>query len=180
MATATLLVRATAEPAVLVPALREAVWSLDPDLALSGIEPLDQTLSDSLARPRFTTVLLGVFAGLAVLLASIGIHGLLGYAVVQRTRELGIRLALGAPRHRLLGEIVGHGVALTLIGVGLGLLGAFGLTRLLRGLLFGVAPTDPAIFAATPLILAGVAVVASCLPARRATRVDPMIALRSE
>jgi ABC-type antimicrobial peptide transport system permease subunit len=125
-------------------------------------------------------VLLGVFAGLAVLLASIGIHGLLGYVVVQRTRELGIRLALGAPRHRLLGEIVGHGVALTLIGVGLGLLGAFGLTRLLRGLLFGVAPTDPAIFAATPLILAGVAVVASCLPARRATRVDPMIALRSE
>jgi putative ABC transport system permease protein len=180
MATATLLVRATAEPAVLAPALREAVWSLDPNLALSGIEPLDRTLSDSLARPRFTTVLLGVFAGLAVLLASIGIHGLLGYAVVQRTRELGIRLALGAPRHRLLGEIVGHGVALTLIGVGLGLLGAFGLTRLLRGLLFGVAPTDPAIFAATPLILAGVAVVASCLPARRATRVDPMIALRSE
>jgi putative ABC transport system permease protein len=133
-----------------------------------------------MARPRFTTVLLGVFAALAVLLASIGIHGLLGYAVVQRTRELGIRLALGASRRRLLGEVVGHGVALALLGVGIGLVGALALTRLLQGLLFGVAPTDPAIFAATPVILAGVAVLASCLPARRATRVDPMIALRSE
>ena len=180
MTTATLLVRTTAEPATLVPALREAVWSLDPELALSGIEPLDRTLSDSMARPRFTTVLLGVFAALAVLLASIGIHGLLGYAVVQRTRELGIRLALGAPRRRLLAEVVGHGVALALLGVGIGLVGALALTRLLQGLLFGVAPTDPAIFAATPVILAGVAVLASCLPARRATRVDPMIALRSE
>jgi putative ABC transport system permease protein len=180
MTTATLLVRTTAEPGTLVPALREAVWSLDPDLALSGIEPLDRTLSDSIARPRFTTVLLGVFAALAVLLASIGIHGLLGYAVVQRTRELGIRLALGAPRHRVLGEVVGHGVMLTLCGVGLGLLGALGLTRLLRGLLFGVGPTDPAIFAATPFVLAAVAVLASCLPARRAVRVDPMVALRSE
>jgi putative ABC transport system permease protein len=180
MTTATLLVRTTAEPGTLVPVLREAVWSLDPELALSGIEPLDRTLSDSMARPRFTTVLLGVFAGLAVLLASVGIHGLLGYAVVQRTRELGIRLALGAPRRRLLGEVLGHGVALALLGVGLGLVGAFALTRLLQGLLFGVAPTDPTIFAATPVILAGVAVLASCLPARRATRVDPMIALRSE
>jgi putative ABC transport system permease protein len=180
MTTATLLVRTTAEPATLVPALREAVWSLDPELALSGIEPLDRTLSDSMARPRFTTVLLGVFAALALVLASIGIHGLLGYAVVQRTRELGIRLALGAPRRRLLGEVVGHGVALALLGVGLGLVGALAFTRLLQGLLFGVAPTDPAIFAATPVILAGVAVLASCLPARRATRVDPMIALRSE
>ena len=180
MTTATLLVRTTAEPERLVPALREAVWSLDPDLALSGIEPLDRTLSDTLARPRFTTVLLGVFAVLAVLLASIGIHGLLGYAVVQRTRELGIRLALGAPRRRLLGEVVGHGVALALIGVGLGLAGALAFTRLLQGLLFGVGPTDPVIFAVTPLILAGVALLASCLPARRATRVDPMIALRSE
>jgi putative ABC transport system permease protein len=100
--------------------------------------------------------------------------------VVQRTRELGIRLALGAPRRRLLGEVVGHGVALALLGVGLGLLGALAFTRLLQGLLFGVAPTDPAIFAATPVILAGVAGLASCLPARRASRVDPMIALRSE
>lgn len=180
LAAATLLVRATADPATLAPALREAVWDLDPELALSGIEPLDRTLSDSIARPRFTTVLLAGFALLAVLLASIGIHGLLGYTVVQRTRELGIRLALGAPRHRVLGEVVGHGLALTLLGVGLGLLGALALTQLLQGLLFGVAPTDPAIFAATPLILVGVAVLASSLPARRAIRVDPVIALRSE
>ncbi len=180
MTTATLLVRATAQPATLVPALREAVWGLDPELALSGIEPLDRTLSDSIARPRFTTVLLGLFAALAVLLASIGIHGLLGYAVVQRTRELGIRLALGAPRGRLVLEVVGHGVALAMLGVGLGLVGALALTRLLQGLLFGVAPTDAGIFAATAVILAGVAALASCLPARRATRVDPLIALRSE
>jgi hypothetical protein len=100
--------------------------------------------------------------------------------VYQHDRELGIRLALGAPRWRLLREVVGHGVALALLGVGLGLVGALGLTRLLQGLLFGVARTDPVIFAATPVILAGVAVLASCLPARRATRVDPMIALRSE
>jgi putative ABC transport system permease protein len=180
LARATLLVRATGEPAALVPALRQAVWSLDPELALSGIEPLDQTLAASIARPRFTTVLLGAFAALAVLLASIGIHGLLGYTVVQRTRELGIRLALGAPRHRVMGEVVGHGVRLTLLGVGLGLVGALALTRLLRGLLFGVAPTDPAIFAVTALMLAAVALLASCLPARRAIRVDPVIALRSE
>jgi predicted permease len=180
LARATLLVRATGEPAALVPALRQAVWSLDPELALSGIEPLDQTLAASIARPRFTSVLLGAFAALAVLLASIGIHGLLGYTVVQRTRELGIRLALGAPRHRVMGEVVGHGVRLTLLGVGLGLVGALALTRLLRGLLFGVAPTDPAIFAVTALMLAAVALLASCLPARRAIRVDPVIALRSE
>ncbi len=180
LARATLLIRATGEPAALVPALRQAVWSLDPELALSGIEPLDQTLAASIARPRFTTVLLGAFAALAVLLASIGIHGLLGYTVVQRTRELGIRLALGAPRHRVMGEVVGHGVRLTLLGVGLGLVGALALTRLLRGLLFGVAPTDPAIFAVTALMLAAVALLASCLPARRAIRVDPVIALRSE
>jgi predicted lysophospholipase L1 biosynthesis ABC-type transport system permease subunit len=180
MSAATLLVRSTSELPTLVPALREAVWSLDPELALSGIEPLDQTLSDSIARPRFTTVLLGGFAALALMLASIGIHGLLGYTVVQRTRELGIRIALGAPRRLVLGQVVGHGLRLAVLGVGLGLLGGLALTRLLRGFLFGVGPTDPAIFAATPIVLAAVALLASGLPARRATRVDPMIALRSE
>jgi putative ABC transport system permease protein len=180
MSAATLLVRSTSAPTVLIPALREAAWSLDPELALSGIEPLDRTLSDSIARPRFTTVLLGGFAALAILLASIGIHGLLGYSVVQRTRELGVRIALGAPRRQVLGQVVGHGLKLAGLGVGLGLLGSLALTRLLRGFLFGVAPTDPAIFIATPVLLTAVALLASGLPARRAIRVDPMIALRSE
>ena len=180
MASAVLLVRAEGDLTRLVPAIREVVRSLDPQVALSDIEPLSRTLSTSLARPRFTTVLLAGFAGLAVLLACVGIHGVLGYAVTQRTRELGIRLALGAPRRRVVGQIVWQSLALTLIGVGIGLLGGLALTRLLRGLLFGVAPTDPVVFAATALSLAAVGIVASCLPARRASRVDPMVALRSQ
>ena len=180
MASAALLIRAEGDLTGLVPAIREAVWSLDPQVALSDIEPLSYTLAASLARPRFTTLLLGGFAALAVVLACLGIHGVLSYAVTQRTRELGIRLALGAPRHRVLGQIVGHSLMLTLVGVGIGLVGALGLTQLLRGLLFGVAPTDPAVFAAAAVSLAAVGVVASCLPARRASRVDPMVALRSE
>ncbi len=161
-------------------ALRRAVWSLDPDLALSGIEGLDRTLAQSMARPRFTTVLLGLFAVLALLLASVGVHGLLSYAVVQRTREIGIRLALGAPRAGVVGMVVGRGLALALAGAAVGLAGALGLSRLLRGLLFGVGPTDPVTFAAAPAVLLAVAALASYLPARRAARVDPMIALRSE
>jgi putative ABC transport system permease protein len=180
MASAALLVRAEGDLTGLVPAIREAVWSLDPQVALADIEPLSHTLAASLARPRFTTLLLGGFAALAVVLACVGIHGVLSYAVTQRTRELGIRLALGAPRHRVLGQIVGRSLTLSLVGVGLGLVGALGLTRVLRSLLFGVAPTDPAVFAAAAVSLAAVGVMASCLPARRASRVDPMVALRSE
>jgi predicted permease len=167
-------------PIAQVPAIREVVWSLDSQVALSDIEPLSHTLAASLARPRFTTLLLGGFAALGVVLACVGIHGVLSYAVTQRTRELGIRLALGAPRRRVLGQIVGQSLALTLVGIGIGLAGGLGLTRLLRSLLFGVAPTDPAVFAATAVSLAAVGLAASCLPARRASRVDPMIALRSE
>jgi hypothetical protein len=125
-------------------------------------------------------LLLGGFAALAVVLACVGIHGVLSYAVTQRTRELGIRLALGAPRRRILGQIVGQALALTLVGVGIGLAGGLGFTRLLGSLLFGVGPTDPAVFGTTAISLAAVGIVASCLPARRASRVDPMVALRSE
>ncbi len=163
-----------------VPALEAAVWALDPDLALSGVEPLDRTLAESIARPRFTTVLLGLFAGLALLLASIGVHGLLSYTVAQRTREIGIRLALGAPPPAVLALVARRGLVLALAGTAAGLLGALALGRLLRSLLFGVGPSDPVTFAAAPLILVAVALVASYLPARRAARVDPMIALRSE
>jgi predicted permease len=163
-----------------VPALQAAVWTLDPELALSGVEPLDRTLAESIARPRFTTLLLGLFAALALVLASIGVHGLLSYTVVQRTREIGIRLALGAPPPAVLGLVARRGLVLALAGTAVGLLGALALSRLLRSLLFGVGPSDPVTFAAAPLILIAVAFVASYLPARRAARVDPMIALRSE
>jgi predicted permease len=163
-----------------IPALQKAVWSLDPDLALSGVEPLDRTLALTIARPRFTTILLGLFAALALVLASIGVHGLLSYVVVQRTREIGIRLALGAPRPAVLGLVARRGVGLALAGTAAGLLGALALSRLLGSLLFGVGPTDPVTFVAAPAILVAVALVASYLPARRAARVDPMIALRSE
>jgi putative ABC transport system permease protein len=180
LASASLLVRTRGEPEPLITGLRQAVWSLDPELALFGVERLERTLTDSVARPRFTTLLLGLFAGLALLLASVGIHGLLSYTVVQRTREIGIRMAMGASPQKVLGAVVGRGLSLTVAGIGLGLLGALGLSRLLRSLLFGVSPTDPVIFSLTPLLLGAVALLASYLPALRAARTDPMIALRSE
>jgi putative ABC transport system permease protein len=175
-----LLVRTRGEPEPLVAGLRQAVWSLDPQLALFGVERLERTLTDSVARPRFTTLLLGLFAVLALVLASVGIHSLLSYTVVQRTREIGIRMALGASHRKVLGAVVGRGLSLTLMGIGLGLIGALGLSRLLRSLLFGVSPTDPTIFLLTPLLLGAVALLASYLPALRAARTDPAIALRSE
>jgi putative ABC transport system permease protein len=180
MGSASLLVRTRGEPEPLVAGLRQAVWSLDPQLALFGVERLERTLADSVARPRFTTLLLGLFAVLALLLASVGIHSLLSYTVVQRTREIGIRMALGASHRNVLGAVVGRGLSLTLVGIGLGLFAALGLSRLLQGLLFGVSPTDPTIFLLTPLLLGAVALLASYLPALRAARTDPAIALRSE
>jgi predicted permease len=174
---ASLLVRAAAGS---VPALQQAVWSLDPELALSGIEGLDRTLAESIARPRFTTALLGAFAAVALVLASVGVHGVLSFAVVQRTREIGIRLALGASRAAVLGMVVGRGLRLTLVGAAAGLAGALAVSRLLESLLFGVGTRDPASFAAAPVLLIAVAIVASWIPARRATRVDAMITLRSE
>jgi putative ABC transport system permease protein len=160
--------------------LRSIAHDLDPALPLYGIESLDQTIANSIGQRRFTMLVLCSFAGIALILAIIGVHGVLSYSVAQRTRELGIRMALGADLPSIRSLILGQGAALVTGGVVAGLVGAFILTRVLASLLYGVKPGDPLTFAAVALTLAGVGVVASYLPARRAMRVDPAVALRNE
>lgn len=175
-----LLLRTAGPPAALAEGIRSAVRGVDPALAVYGIEPLANTVSRSLGRQRFTMLLLGAFAGVAVLLALIGIHGMLTYLVARRGAELGIRLALGATRRSVAGLVLRQGLSLALLGIAVGLLGAYGATRLLRALVFGVTTTDPATFVAVALIVPVVTLFACWLPAQRATRIDPMEALRNE
>ncbi len=178
--TGSLLLRVDRNPELFVASVRGIVRELDPALPLSGVEPMAVTLSDSMEQRRFTMLLLGIFATVALVLAVVGVHGVLTYTVAQRKQEIGIRMALGADRHTVQRLIVGHGVLLTFGGLGIGLIGALIGTRLMRSLLFAVSPTDPATIAAVGVLLAIVAVVASYLPARRAAEVDPMEALRAE
>jgi predicted permease len=174
------LVRTRRDPETLAPALRSIVRDLDPALPLFGVETLDETLSNTLGQRRFTMIVLGVFAMVALLLSVVGVHGVLNYAVAQRTRELGIRMALGAEPRELRGLVLGQGAWLAAAGLALGALGALALARLLRTLLYGVGTSDPATFAAVAVLLGTVALLASWLPARRAARLDPVAALRSE
>jgi putative ABC transport system permease protein len=176
----TLVVRATNAPANLTAEIRSAVLALDKEQPISTVGALNQLVSTSIAQRRFSMLLLGVFAAMAMLLAAVGIYGVLSYAVTQRTHEIGIRMALGAGRADTLRLVVGHGMKLTGIGVVAGLGAAFLLTRLMSTLLFGVSATDPATFSLIALLLAIVAFVACWIPARRATNVDPMIALRCD
>jgi ABC-type antimicrobial peptide transport system permease subunit len=141
---------------------------------------MDEVVGLAEARPRFLTMLLGLFSGLAMILAAVGIYGLMAYSVTQRTNEIGIRMALGAPRTKVMGLVLSHGMVLTSIGMAVGLGGAIGLTRLMSSLLFGVTATDLTTFIAVPLALGVVALGACFVPARRATRVDPIVALRYE
>jgi len=174
----TLVVRTTGDPAEIAPAVRRVFHAIDPNQPVSDVRTMDQVMSQTVGRARFNTILLGLFAALATLLATAGIFGVMSYSVTLRTREIGLRMALGAPRKQVLMLILKQGLLLTAIGIGIGLLGALALTRLMSGLLFGVGSTDPATFTAIVLLLTAVSVIACYIPARRATRVDPLIALR--
>jgi putative ABC transport system permease protein len=175
-----LALRTRADPASLTSAVLAQVHSLDPDLAVASIRTMTQVISSSVAGSRYNTILLGTFASLALLLAAIGVYGVLSYAVAQQKHEIGIRMALGAEKWDVLTMVVEQGMKVAAIGVGIGIVGALALTRLLSSLLYGVKPTDPLTFIAASLLLITVAVLACYIPARRATKVDPLVALREE
>lgn len=176
----TLVAHTAVPPASIVSPVREAVRAVDPEQAIYDIETMDEVVTRSLSNHRLYTWLLGTFAAIALVLAAAGVYGVTSYLVAQRTRELGIRVALGAAPRSLPALVVRRSAAVALVGTVLGLLGALALTRLLATLLSGVSPTDPAVFAAVAAGLVAIALIASYLPARRATRVDPLIALQSE
>jgi putative ABC transport system permease protein len=175
-----LMVRTSVRPEPLAEAVRKTIWSLDPDQPILQLGTMQARLDEFYAPRRFNLLIFGVFALVALLLASVGTYGVLTYAVAQRTHEIGIRLALGAKTRDVLWLIIRQGLALTLIGVTLGLVAALALTRVIQNLLYGVSATDPATFAGIALLLLIVACVASFIPARRATKVDPLVALRHE
>jgi len=175
-----LVVRTDVEPLSLAAAVREAVWGIDKDQPVSNVRTMKEVLSESIARQRFSMLLLGIFALLALVLAAVGIYGVMSYSAAQRTREIGIRMALGAQSRDVLRLAIGQGMRLALVGVAVGLIGALALTRLIESLLFGVSTTDPATFAVITILLVAVALLACYIPARRATRVDPLVALRYE
>lgn len=172
--------RSSLPPARMIPAIRAAVRSLDPTLAVADIQTMDQRVSEAGALRRFQTSLFGVFAAVALFLAAIGLYGVMAYSVKQRTREIGIRLALGAQPSSVLKMIIRQGMTLTILGIFIGVGGAFALTRLLASLLYGIAPTDPATFIVVSAVLLGVSLFACWIPARRAMRVEPIEALRYE
>lgn len=176
----TLVIRAQGDPSSIAPAARTVIQNLDGEQPLADVRTMESLLADSVARARFNTLLLTVFAAVALILAAVGIYGVMSYAVTQRTHEIGIRMALGAQTSHVLALVVKQGMTLAVVGVGVGLAASFALTRIMSSLLYGVTTTDTLTFTMIPVVLASVALLACYIPARRATKVDPMIALRYE
>jgi putative ABC transport system permease protein len=176
----TLAVRTKLEPTSMVGAVRNEVLAIDKDQPVSVVKTMAEMRSESLAALRFNTVALSIFAGLGLILAAVGIYGVMAYSVGQRTHELGIRMALGAQPGAVLRLVLGQGMLLVLIGVVLGLVLSFGMTRIMASFLYGVTAHDPATFVFVAIALSLVALLANYIPARRATKVDPLIALRNE
>ena len=174
------VLRTTQDPASVAPGARQAIHSVDPDLPIAKVKTLNDLVDDSVAQPRFAMLLLGAFGGLALLLAMIGMYGVISYNVAQRTQEIGIRIALGAQRRNIFEMVLGHGLRLAVLGIAIGLAAAFAVTQVMTSFLYGVQATDPLTFTAVALLLVLVALFACYIPARRAMRVDPMVALRYE
>jgi putative ABC transport system permease protein len=175
-----LVAKTGGDPSPLAGAMRGVVRSADPDLSVASVRTMEEVVAGSIVSRRMPMLLLAVFAGVALLLAAVGLYGVMAYSVTQRTHEIGIRMALGAGRGRVLADVVRGAMGLALAGVGAGLLAAFALTRAMASLLFGVSATDPATFLVTPAVLLAVALAASLVPARRASKVDPLVAIRQD
>jgi putative ABC transport system permease protein len=175
-----LVVRTAVDPLSLATSARNAIWSVDKDQPVANIDSMEHIVAGAVARQRFSMLLLAVFAGLALVLAAVGIYGVMSYSVAQQTREIGIRMALGAQRGDVLKMTVKQGLKLVAVGLACGLVIAFILTRVMATLLFGISATDPFTFLSISLVLLAVALLASYIPALRATKVDPMIALRAQ
>jgi putative ABC transport system permease protein len=174
------VVRTSVEPTSVAGSIRRAAAEVDKSAAVSDVKTMDRIVSDAVTQPRFNLFLLGLFSGIALLLSAAGIYGVTAYGVTQRTHEFGIRMALGAQVGDVLKMIIKQGMLLISLGIMIGLLASFALTRLLRTLLFGVTVTDPLTFVGITFLLALVALLACYIPARRATKVDPLVALRYE
>ena len=176
----TLVAKTAGDPLTLAAAFRGEARQLDPDVPVAGVRSMEQVVERSTSVRRLNVMLFGAFGLIGLLLVAVGVYGVMAYTVAQRTRELGVRMALGAGSHQVMRLVIGEGMVLSLVGVGIGIGGALALIRVLAGMLFGVGTHDPMTFVAIPIILTGVALAACYLPARRATRVDPMVALRAE
>jgi putative ABC transport system permease protein len=176
----TIVLRTEGDPLTMMGTLREQVWSFDRQQPLANARTVEQVLAQSIAGPRFNMFLVAVLAGVALMLAAVGIYGVISYSVTQRTHEIGIRMALGATAANVLRLVVSHGMVLAGTGLAVGILGALATTRVMGTLLYGVTATDPVTYGALVLLLGLIAMIASFIPALRATKVDPVVALRDE
>jgi ABC-type antimicrobial peptide transport system permease subunit len=174
------VVRAAGSTAPLAAAVRREIWALDRNLPVTDVQPLSDLVSDAAAQPRLTLLVFALFGAAALTLAVVGVYGIVAYGVAQQTREIGVRLALGARPRRVVARVVGHGVRLAAVGIALGLAGAYALSRYLTAILFGITATDAATYVAVAALLATAAALASLVPARGAARLDPVRALRDE